>query len=128
MGKIFYQEVAKCSEDGKLRINDIETLENYTRDLIGSPQTISKMEELLRFGTACIKEGHETHALSIFQAAYHLLSPLVCDNCKKLEYAHAIYNAFCTLNSSNNEYVWECTGEFIVACREFINKISPEPL
>lgn len=125
MKRIFYQEVARCSKDGKLEITDKEAFEEYTRDLLKAPQTISKMEELIRLGTVCINQGFESEALDIFRAAYFLLTPLECDNNQKLQYAHTIYQSFCTLSGSMSEYIWECTGEYIIACRDFINGICP---
>lgn len=125
MKRILYQEVASCSKDGELEITDKEAFEEYTRDLFKAPQTISKMEELIRLGTVCINQGFESEALEIFRAAYFLLTPLECDNNQKLKYAHTIYQSFCTLSDSMSEYVWECTGEYIIACRDFINGICP---
>ena len=125
MSKIYYQEVAKCTEDGKLEINDRETLETYVNDLFNAPPAISKMEELVRLGTVCLKEGNESVALDIFRAAYHLLYPLECGKERKLEYAHTIYRSLCTLNGSDNEYIWESTGEYVIAYRDFINRLCP---
>lgn len=128
MNKIYYQQVAKCTDDGKLEINDKETLEAYVNDLFNAPPAISKMEEMLRLGTACLKEGNESVALDIFRAAYHLLYPLECGKEQKLEYAHTIYSSLCTLNGSGNEYIWESTGEYVTACRDFINGLRPGTL
>ncbi len=125
MEKIYYEEVAKCSSDGKLQITDKEALEEYSRNLRHAPQTISKMEELISLGSFCIKQDYESEALDIFRAAYFLLTPLECSNDRKLQYAHTIYQSFCTLSNSDSEYIWECTGEYIIACREFINGICP---
>lgn len=125
MNKIYYQEVAKCTEEGNLEIKDKETLEAYVRDLLQAPTAISKMEELIRLGSVCLKEGNESAALNIFRAAYHLLYPLECGKDQKLAYARTIYCALCTLNSSNNEYIWESTGEYVSASRDFIEKLAP---
>ena len=125
MNKTYYQEVAKCTEEGNLEIKDKETLETYVRDLLQAPTAISKMEELIRVGTLCLKDGNESIALNIFRSAYHLLYPLECAKEQKLAYARTIYRSLCTLNSSNNEYIWESTGEYVTASREFIEKLAP---
>ena len=125
MNKTYYQEVAKCTEEGNLEIKDKETLETYVRDLLQAPTAISKMEELIRVGTLCLKDGNESIALDIFRAAYHLLHPLECEKEQKLAYARTIYRSLCTLNSSNNEYIWESSGEYVTASREFIEKLAP---
>lgn len=113
MSKIYYQEVA-------------ETLQTYINNLFNLPPTIPKMEELIRLGTECLKGENESAALDIFRAAFHLLYPLECGKDKKLEYAQTIYSSFCSLNSSGNEYIWECTGEYVTACRDFINNLAGE--
>ena len=76
MNKTYYQEVAKCTEEGNLEIKDKETLETFVRDLLQAPTAISKMEELIRVGTLCLKDGNESIALNIFRSAYHLFYPL----------------------------------------------------
>lgn len=124
MTKIFYQKVAACSKDGSLKIQDKEELNIYLNNLFKIPKSINKMEELLHIGKVCMDEGYETTALKIYQNAYHSLSSLECSKEAKLKYAQTVLYALSALNSSDNEYVWESTGEFIHACRDFIEKLN----
>ncbi len=125
MSNVFYQKVAECAKDGNLRIEDKEELEIYLKNLFKLPKTVEKMDELLRVGETCMEQGNESAALDIYQNAYHSLSSLECDKESKLKYAQTVLYALSSLNSSQNEYIWESTGEFIHACRDFINSLSP---
>ncbi len=125
MSTIFYQKVAECSKNGNLKIHDKEELDAYLNSLYKHPKTTEKMDELLAVGKACLDEGNESSALKIYRHAYYFLSPLECSKERKLEYAQTVLYAFSCLNSSESEYIWECTGEFIHACRDFINTLSP---
>lgn len=125
MSDIFYQKVAECSSEGELKIKDDEAFAEYLNDLFDKPRNEGRLEELLKLGQLCLDEQNESIALEIYQRAYYSLNVLECSKERKIEYAQRVLRGLCYLSDSNCEYIWEGTGEFIHACRDYINNLSP---
>lgn len=125
MSNIFYQKVAECSSEGELKIRDDEAFAEYLNDLFNKPRNEECLEELLKLGQLCLDEQKESIALEIFQRAYYSLNVLECSKERKIEHAQKVMHGLCYLSDSDSEYIWECTGEFIHACRDYINNLSP---
>ncbi len=128
MTEIVWEKVAGSTAEGKISV--YEDLYQYDSEvgeaLFAIPKSLSTMYQLIRFGVDLIESKNEREALDIFQNAYYSLSSLKCSDERKIDLAYQIRSHFLTLNSSDDEYVWECTGEYIHACEHFIKKLNPE--